>query len=115
MNLNKWVGFKEPLPDSQYRFINGTLDFFKKLFIDRFNIFLRFKIPAYTDKSSESIFSNALVREITGIIILKLFIIFFIKYAFFSDPISMDKPQESVANQFGFKDISQHPTLENEL
>ncbi|AZZ94269.1 MULTISPECIES: cytochrome oxidase putative small subunit CydP [unclassified Hahella] len=49
----------------------------------------------------KSIFSIPLVRELSLFLLLKLILIFAIKAAYFSDPVDLSHPEESISKQFG--------------
>jgi len=62
------------------------------------------------------LFSIPLVRELTAVLIIKLILIFSIKSVFFSDPVDMSNPQESVSQKFGLSTSDyNHPSQSEDL
>jgi hypothetical protein len=49
----------------------------------------------------KSIFKIPLVREITVVLLIKLAVIFVIKWQFFSDPVDLTQANNSVEQQMG--------------
>lgn len=52
-------------------------------------------------KQPKSVFSIPLVREITVVLLVKLVVIFFIKWQFFSDPVDLTQADNSVEQHMG--------------
>ena len=48
-----------------------------------------------------SIFGIPLVRELAWVLVIKLVVIFVIKWQFFSDPVDMSEPTSVISEQLG--------------
>ena len=64
-------------------------------------------------EQTKSIFKIPLIREITVVLIIKLILIFFIKWQFFSDPVDLTQPSNSVEQHMGLSN-TKTPTLDLE-
>lgn len=53
----------------------------------------------------KSIFKIPLVREITVVLLIKLAVIFVIKWQFFSDPVDLTQANNSVEQQMGLTNL----------
>jgi len=62
-------------------------------------------------ESEQSIFKIPLVREITLVLVMKLAVVFLIKWSFFSDPVDMDNAPDVISQHFGMDAVSESPPL----
>jgi hypothetical protein len=65
------------------------------------------------NEQPKSIFKIPLVREITVVLLIKLAVIFAIKWQFFSDPVDLTQASNSVEAQMGLPVSNTHtlPTI----
>tara|TARA_B100001063_G_C16284494_1_gene320758 strand:+ start:193 stop:411 length:219 start_codon:yes stop_codon:yes gene_type:complete len=62
-------------------------------------------------ETDQSIFKIPLIREITLVLVIKLVLVFVIKWSFFSDPVDMQNPQEVLDKHIGVESLSESNIL----
>lgn len=59
----------------------------------------------------QSMFKIPLVREITLVLVIKLAVVFLIKWSFFSDPVDMENGPDVMTQHLGVDFVSESPLL----
>jgi hypothetical protein len=62
-------------------------------------------------ESEQKIFNIPLVRELTVVLVIKLLVVFLIKWSFFSDPIDMQDGSNVMTQHFGVENVPESPPL----